>query len=327
MKFRSSSLVERLSTVSSDCPELIRAEILDAMLDEVSAEMGMYFTCASDTAGEQHFTSGVFGGGDRELIELLQPFSNAPALDAPWLPPNTDPRSANTFVRAKSFYSTQHLQSYQVNASLLDPLEVGDQLRAVLFDGRRLLGWIGLSRRGVDERFSAEEEAKLVAAVDLIKAALAAADALESKDLEGGVFGVSNCDGVIEHSSQCLAKWLNPDRQAYLKRRIRATDGGTIPCGTEVFSGAKVRVTRLDGPTGVRYLITVERANIICIGPETWLTERQREIAEYAAAGATNAEIGRSLEISPHTVKTHMKSIYERLGVCTRQELAEALAE
>lgn len=326
MKFRSSPLIERLSTVPSECPEVIRAEILEAMLDAVSAEMGIYFTCAADTDGRQHFTGGVLRGGDQELIESIRPVSNGPAMDAPWSPPNLDPGAMNTFVRVKSYYSSRELSKYAVNATLLDPMEVSDTLRAVFFDGHRLLGWVGLLRRGTDERFRADEEQRLLAVLGQIKSALAAADALESQNLEGGVFGVTNGEGVIEHASQNLVHWLTPERKAYLARRIRAIDRGSSACGTEIFSGSEVRVTRLDGATGVRYLITVERANVIRVGPETWLTERQREIAEYAAAGATSAEIGRSLNISPHTVKTHMKSIYERLGVSSRQELAEALA-
>ncbi|MFU8805101.1 MAG: response regulator transcription factor [Bradymonadaceae bacterium] len=287
----------------------------------------MFVTCATDAEGRRFFSSSVHRGGDRELIDYCQPLGNGPALDTPWLPPHTDPRIVNNFVRIEFFYSSRTLRSYEVNRTVFTPMEVGDQVRAVLFDGQRLLGWVGLLRRGFDERFRAHEEAKLAAALSQIKSALAAADALELQALDGGIFGVSTCEGVIDHASPSLSAWLNPERQAFLKQRVRAIDRGSSPCGIAIFSGAEVRITRLDGTGGVRYLITVERANIMCIGPETWLTERQREIAEYAAAGATNAEIGRSLGISPHTVKTHMKSIYERLGVCTRQELAEKMAE
>jgi len=51
------------------------------------------------------------------------------------------------------------------------------------------------------------------------------------------------------------------------------------------------------------------------------LTPVQREVAEYAAAGATVAEIADVLERSPETVRSHMKEIYKRLSICTRLEL------
>ena len=36
--------------------------------------------------------------------------------------------------------------------------------------------------------------------------------------------------------------------------------------------------------------------------------------AEYAAAGATSKEIGDALGLSHHTVKTHLRNVYDRLG-------------
>ncbi len=322
-----SSLIDRLSTISSDCPKLIRAEVLDAMLDAVSAEMGMYGTCATDTRGQRYFTSAALRGHDQELIDWIAPIFERPALDAPWLPPNTDPREVNTFIRIKTFYPTQELHSTQIYQSLFTPMETGDQVRVVLFDGSHFLGWIGLIRRGLAERFWLSEERKLNGALGHIRAALAAADALESKTLDNGVFGVSTAEGVIEHASPSLNLWLNPERQSYLTHRIRSIDGGTAACGSEIFSGAEIRIVRLDGSSGVRYLITIDRASIMRLDPMNWLTPRQREVAEFAAVGATSDEIARTLEISPHTVRTHIKNIYERLGVSSRLELAEKVAE
>tara|TARA_B100001750_G_C15489052_1_gene590102 strand:+ start:551 stop:823 length:273 start_codon:yes stop_codon:yes gene_type:complete len=55
---------------------------------------------------------------------------------------------------------------------------------------------------------------------------------------------------------------------------------------------------------------------------ETDLTSRQLEIAQHAALGATVGEIGVELRISPHTVRTHLRDIYRRLGISSRVELA-----
>lgn len=57
------------------------------------------------------------------------------------------------------------------------------------------------------------------------------------------------------------------------------------------------------------------------------LSPRQLEVAEYAAVGATIAEIGRQLRISPHTVRHHLKSVYRLLEVACRVELSAALGE
>jgi DNA-binding NarL/FixJ family response regulator len=52
------------------------------------------------------------------------------------------------------------------------------------------------------------------------------------------------------------------------------------------------------------------------------LTEREREVLELLAQGATNKEIAVRLVITTNTVKRHLKSIFEKLGVNTRAAAA-----
>lgn len=52
------------------------------------------------------------------------------------------------------------------------------------------------------------------------------------------------------------------------------------------------------------------------------LTPREREIISAVAAGCGNREIARRFAISEHTVKHHLTSIFDKLGVSTRLELA-----
>lgn len=44
------------------------------------------------------------------------------------------------------------------------------------------------------------------------------------------------------------------------------------------------------------------------------LTRRELEILEAVAGGATNREIAEQLWISPHTVRTHLENVFEKLG-------------
>lgn len=60
---------------------------------------------------------------------------------------------------------------------------------------------------------------------------------------------------------------------------------------------------------------------------EKLLTPRQLAIAQQAALGKTSNEIADSLHISPETVRTHIKSIYRRLGVHNRIELARLVLQ
>lgn len=54
------------------------------------------------------------------------------------------------------------------------------------------------------------------------------------------------------------------------------------------------------------------------------LSERERVILELVAAGRTNEEIGRHVHLSPATVKTHLRHVFDKLGAADR---ASAVAE
>ncbi len=51
------------------------------------------------------------------------------------------------------------------------------------------------------------------------------------------------------------------------------------------------------------------------------LTAAQQEIVDYVLRGRTEAEIASHLDKSPHTIHSHLKAIFKRLGVHSRAEL------
>jgi DNA-binding CsgD family transcriptional regulator len=55
------------------------------------------------------------------------------------------------------------------------------------------------------------------------------------------------------------------------------------------------------------------------------LSPREREIAVLAARGVPSREIAELLFLSVRTVNNHLQSVYGKLGVSTRTELAAAL--
>lgn len=62
-----------------------------------------------------------------------------------------------------------------------------------------------------------------------------------------------------------------------------------------------------DGEDAIRLLTT-----------ELGLTPRQAEVLHWIAKGKTNEEISGILECSFHTVKTHIREIFQRLDVTNR---------
>jgi DNA-binding CsgD family transcriptional regulator len=322
-----SRLADRIGTVSSDRPEEMRSQVLEAMLAHIPSDMGLFVNCGIDSQGKKYYMGPAVEGPDRELVTWVGTFGRGPALEAPWLPPHTDPAIIDNFVRVSAFYPSHRLRDYEVNATVFEPMEIGDQLRAIIYDGDRLVGNVGLARRGSQERFRKEEEQSLQRCLPQIKAVLATADTLEAQLYGEGVLGLLDARGNIEYATSAFARWLTEDRRLYLRRRLGMIDLGTTTCGTETFLGTEVRIVRMEGASGSRYFVTVERVRSLRLTARVWLSDRQIAVAEYAAAGATVDEIARALGISSHTVKTHLKTVYERLGVASRVELAEVLSQ
>jgi DNA-binding NarL/FixJ family response regulator len=55
------------------------------------------------------------------------------------------------------------------------------------------------------------------------------------------------------------------------------------------------------------------------------LTPREAEIALAVLRGQTTVAIAADLVVSPHTVHAHLRSIFDKLGVSSRQQLAMRL--
>ncbi|WP_128436215.1 response regulator [Streptomyces cyaneus] len=69
--------------------------------------------------------------------------------------------------------------------------------------------------------------------------------------------------------------------------------------------------TALSAPVAGRVMAHLRR-------PRPTLTERERDILAQLARGIGNRDIARALYISEATVKTHLRRIYDKLGVDTR---------
>jgi DNA-binding CsgD family transcriptional regulator len=58
-----------------------------------------------------------------------------------------------------------------------------------------------------------------------------------------------------------------------------------------------------------------------------WITRREREVINLICEGLKNSEIGEKLFISEYTVENHLRSIYEKMGVKNRINLARKVMQ
>jgi non-specific serine/threonine protein kinase len=96
----------------------------------------------------------------------------------------------------------------------------------------------------------------------------------------------------------------------------------------ETAHGAGLEMTRdevVDYALEVRPSMTraVARQPLLSDGQ---LSRREMEVAELVADGATNAQVAARLFISQRTVESHVASIFNKLGVDTRLQVARWFA-
>ena len=122
---------------------------------------------------------------------------------------------------------------------------------------------------------------------------------------------------TVEESRAALADAMRAGVSGYLLKDVSAS---------ELIHAAKLA---LDGKAVIHPTLTrafIEEAQYVDHRPETPLSRRESEILQKVAYGATTKEVAHSLGISPHTVKTHLERIFEKLGANDRaQAVAIAL--
>jgi DNA-binding NarL/FixJ family response regulator len=74
-------------------------------------------------------------------------------------------------------------------------------------------------------------------------------------------------------------------------------------------------------------LATGARPRRIALSGVASLTPSERRVAEMAAEGPTNREIAQALFVTQRTVEVHLTSIYRKLAISSRSQLAAALGK
>jgi ATP/maltotriose-dependent transcriptional regulator MalT len=110
----------------------------------------------------------------------------------------------------------------------------------------------------------------------------------------------------------------------WLRREGRRRDArGQLRTAYEMFSGAGADA--FAGRCRRELAATGETIGRRADPPSQPLTAQEALIAELAASGLTNAEIGAQMFLSRHTVEWHLRKVFSKLGVTSRRQLQTAL--
>jgi ATP/maltotriose-dependent transcriptional regulator MalT len=111
-------------------------------------------------------------------------------------------------------------------------------------------------------------------------------------------------------------EWLRREhRRLDAREQLRAALEAFTAMGTEAFAQRAER----------ELLATGERARKRSVETRSELTSQEAQIARMARTGLSNPEIGERLFISQHTVAYHLRKVFTKLGISSRNQLARAL--
>lgn len=205
--------------------------------------------------------------------------------------------------------------------AIVAPLRVFDQLRMLVAHRGELIAWIGALRHDGEPEFERRSERRVAATACALADALAGAHVAERA-------GRTSCDllltptGRVEMASDSGRVLVAcPRCRLELREWLREADSGREPA--TLVCGMRVRWTRMYSPRRVRYSLHLEPVQPARLNAP--LSETQRRVAELAARGLTVRQIGGLIAIGEATVRTHLKAVYQRLGVSSRAELATTL--
>jgi DNA-binding CsgD family transcriptional regulator len=231
---------------------------------------------------------------------------------------------------------------------LLLPADIPHELRAAFVIRGRVWGAVHIARRAASGPFEQRDVDALAAAAGAIARGIRASLRFDAARRGTGVeapglvvLGPRDEVELITPPARELLASLRPDGPAYaddamatpvlalasfVRSAPEAGQGGSNVVTVPGSDGWITLHASLPGPpAGDRVAVVLERAGgarSATVRLEAFgATAREREVATLLARGLSRAELAETLVLSPHTVEDHVKSLYEKLGVASRQEL------
>ena len=206
------------------------------------------------------------------------------------------------------------------NASALDELMISVQALPELIEAATRCGRLAAANAAIEslsERTSAAGT-EWALGITARSQALLSAGAVADRLFREAIDRLARCRLALELARAHLlyGEWLRRNRRRTDARdHLRQAQRMFISMGAEAFAGRAAR----------ELLATGETARKRSAETRDELTAQETQIAQFARDGLSNAEIGARLFISPRTVEYHLRKVFTKLGITTREHLDRVL--
>ena len=236
---------------------------------------------------------------------------------------------------------------------ILEPVDLGDELRAALVVGSKCWGFMCLHRERSSPNFAPAEAAFLARLTphlaEGLRTALLIGDTRNAPSLPSGpgllLLGDDLSLAAITPAAEgwlaevAQSDWRSslelPDAVYAVAARLLALERGghtapslmprtrlkTASGRWVVLHASRLQAAATEGQIAVIFEEARPSEIAPLIADAYGLTKREGEIARLVLRGLSTAEVSRELHITPNTVRDHFKAIFDKVGVRSRREL------
>jgi DNA-binding CsgD family transcriptional regulator len=218
----------------------------------------------------------------------------------------------------EALVAVRHTVEVDITSEMGSPRAVAELVEAAVGSGDRALAERAMARLVQTTRPSGTDWALGVEARS--RALMAEGDAAETAYREAiERLGRTGVRLQLARSHLAYGEWLCRDRRraAVAREHLQIAYDMLTAMGAEAFAGrARRELLAIGGHAPERRVATP---------PE--LTDQEAQIARLARDGLSNADIGARLFISRHTVAYHLRKVFAKLDITSRNKLGRALPD
>ncbi len=229
------------------------------------------------------------------------------------------------------------------------PNGLGPELRVVLADGQDCWGAVSFLRKATADEFASQATALMAQVAGhlgwAIRTALLLNAGARGGDDAPGVVVVDKAGSIVS-TTMAADRWLDlledqrhtagRDRlpvavEAVLAQLARGTDAPSPRARVQAIDGSWLVVhgAELHGGDAGQRVVVIEKVapkELASVMVRAYgLSSRERQVAELVLRGLPTKQVARALKLSPHTVTDYLRSLFDKVGVRSRRELASRL--